>query len=498
MAGVRAGATTGRVLIRGGRDTLLGLVVAVITCALLFASRGLFRQDSWLALVAGREIWNSGVPHHDTLTALTAGRDWVDQQWLAQLGIYGLYRLGGLSLVSAVHVALVSGSLAAAIAIGRRRGTETSTMLLVLVVGALLVLVPSLVVRTQPYAYPLFVATVYLLSADSRSSSRRVYWTLPLLVLWANVHGSAALGAGMVALRGLTILLERTEDGGPRGRRWRPGAALIVGAPVALLATPYGVDAVGYYRDTLLNPDFNRLVAEWKPVTAVPVAAAVYFTLAGLALWSLGRHPGRLTVWERTVMLVLLAGGILALRNVVWVELMLLMLPVIALGDRGARTEARPRLNQALALLAAMAVVAALAVDLARSDRDFERSYPAGVLKAVGRSANADPTITVFADVRFADWLLWHLPQLEGRVAFDARFELQPSGALERLARALTATGIDWKRPARGYRLVVLTPSDVKEAARGFRAEPGRRILFDDPDGLVVLRSARASLLSVG
>jgi hypothetical protein len=490
---VQRAARTRRALFGGGRDTLLGVVVAVIACALLFGARGLFRQDSWLALVAGREIWNSGVPHHDALTALTLGRDWVDQQWLSQLGIYSLYRLGGLSLVSAVHVALVTGSLAAAIAIGRRRGTSNSTMLLILVVGVVLVLVPSLVVRTQPYAYPLFVATAYLLSSDSRAPSNRVCWTLPLLVLWANVHGSAALGAGMVGLRGLTILYESVRGDRPRADRRLTGALLVVAAPATLLATPYGVSAVGYYRDTLLNPDFNRLVAEWKPVTAVPVAAATYFTLAGLAVWSMGRHPGRLTPWERIVTLVLLAGGILALRNVVWVEFMLLMLPVIALGSGAERTEVRPRVNQALALLASAAVLLALVVNLARSDGKFEKRYPAAVATAVDRTAGRDPAMKVFADVRYADWLLWHIPSLKGRVAFDARFELQPSGALERLARALTATGIDWKQPAQGYRLVVLTPDKVKEAARGFRAEAGRRILYDDSDGLVVLRSPTAT-----
>ena len=57
------------------------------------------------------------------------------------------------------------------LAIGRRRGTEFSALLLVLVIGAPLVLIASLVVRTQAYAYPLFVATVYLLSSDSRSPS---------------------------------------------------------------------------------------------------------------------------------------------------------------------------------------------------------------------------------------------------------------------------------------------------------------------------------------
>jgi hypothetical protein len=139
-------------LFRGGRDTLLGVVLGFLACALLFGARSVFHQDSWLALLAGREIWHSGIPHHDTLTTFTLGRDWVDQQWLSQLAIYGLYRLGGLGLVSAVHVALVVGSMAAAIRIGRRRGTGTSTMLLVLVLGTILVLLPSLAVRTQPYA----------------------------------------------------------------------------------------------------------------------------------------------------------------------------------------------------------------------------------------------------------------------------------------------------------------------------------------------------------
>jgi hypothetical protein len=481
------------VLFGGGRDTLLGVVVAIIACALLFGGRGLFRQDSWLALVAGREIWNSGVPHHDTLTTLTLGRHWVDQQWLSQLAIYSLYRLGGLSLVSLVHIALVAGSLGAAIAIGRRRGTQTTTMLLVLVIGVVLVLVPSLVVRTQPYAYPLFVATVYVLSSDSRSPSRRVYWAPVLLVLWANVHGSAALGAGLVALRGLTILVEARRRDRPARHSALTGALLVAAAPAALLATPYGIAAVGYYRSTLLNPDFNRLVAEWRPVTAVPVAAATYFTLAGLAVWSMGRNPERLTAWERIVTLVLLAGGILALRNVVWVEFILLMLPVIKLGRGREGTEVRPRVNQALAVLAAAAVAVAAVVDLARPNREFEKHYPAAVAGAVDRATRDNSAIRVFADVRYADWLLWHLPNLKRRVAFDARFELQPSGGLERLARALTATGIDWKRAAHGYRLVVLTPKDVKEAAKGFRAEPGRRILYQDSDGLVILRSPAAA-----
>jgi hypothetical protein len=487
---VAAAARARGILFGGSRDTLLAVVVGVIACVLLFAGRSLFHQDSWLALLAGRDIYHSGIPHHDTLTVLTRGRTWVDQQWLSQLLIYGLFRVGGLSLVAVAHVALVAGSLAAALVVGRRRGSPTAALLLVLVLGAILVLLPSLVVRTQPYAYPLFVATFFLLSSDSRSPSTRVYWCLPLLVLWANVHGSAALGAGMVSLRGLTILYESRREG--RAGRWLPGLALAVGGPLCLLVTPYGIGAVDYYRSTLLNPDFTRLVGEWRPVTDFRPAAAALFVLAGLTVWGMGRAPGRLTPWERIALLVLFAGGILALRNVVWIEFALLMVPAVRLAS-GEAAPVRPRLNQALALVVSGALVVFLAIALAKHDREFERDYPAAVASQVARATAADQTLGVFADLRYADWLLWRLPQLRGRVAFDARLELQPSGMLDRLARSLSATGIDWKRPARGFRLVVLAPNDVKEAARGYRAEPGRRILFDDDEGLVILRSPAAS-----
>src|SRR5207253_11145412 len=60
-------------------------------------------QDSWLALVSGREVAQHGLPQHDSLTLWTMGDRWIDQQWLGQLGYYGLARLGGMRAVLLVH-----------------------------------------------------------------------------------------------------------------------------------------------------------------------------------------------------------------------------------------------------------------------------------------------------------------------------------------------------------------------------------------------------------
>ena len=60
-------------------------------------------QDSWLALVSGREVAQHGLPRHDSLTVWTAGDRWIDQQWLGQLVYYGLARLGGMRAVLLVR-----------------------------------------------------------------------------------------------------------------------------------------------------------------------------------------------------------------------------------------------------------------------------------------------------------------------------------------------------------------------------------------------------------
>jgi len=85
---------------------LLAVVMMALAAALLADLAGEFDVDSWLALVAGRDVWHNGLPHHETLTVIAHGAVWIDQQWLSQLASYGLYLLGGLGLLGVCIVAL--------------------------------------------------------------------------------------------------------------------------------------------------------------------------------------------------------------------------------------------------------------------------------------------------------------------------------------------------------------------------------------------------------
>ncbi len=481
-----------------GTDILLGVALSALALVLLAEMSKDFNVDSWLELVTGRLIWQDGIPHRETLTVMSYGHTWIDQQWLAQLASYAIFRAGGLALLGVVNVALIIGPVAAATFAGRRFGAPFRSILIALP-ACLTMVAPSREIRTQEFAIPLFVATTYLLAADSRRPSRQVLWCLPILALWANLHGSVTLGAGLVGLRGLTMGWERRGVLRRHARAWRRPLALVLGAPTAIMLTPYGLAIVGYYRTTMASGTLRQFVTEWKPITTTPVTAVALFLVAGVTLWSFGRHPGKTTTWEKLAFLVLVAGSISVVRNALFCGLFSLMIVPVAL-HYGPTRDAEPAadrlralINAGLGIAALALLVLATAATLARPGTAIQdATQQPRLLAAVQRATRADPSLRLLTDDHFADWLLWRDPALAGRIANDVRFELLSAAQLTSLQAVFEIVGTDWKRAAHGYRLLVLLRSGDPSLAP-FLREPGRRVLFDNGREVVILRTALAA-----
>src|SRR5436309_3349788 len=210
---------------------------------------GQIASDTWMTLAYGREVAQHGLPSHDALTVWAHGRTWIDQQWLGQLAFYGVFVLGGIRAAFALHVLCLAGALGLALVAARRHGGSTRSVTWLALPTLFVVAWSSWTLRVQSLVFPLFVVLFWLLAADSRRPSKRVLLALPIVVLWANLHGTAFLASALVALRGLSMLLER--DRPLRDRL--PLAAVLTAAPALLLASPYGFSLVGYYHKLLLN-----------------------------------------------------------------------------------------------------------------------------------------------------------------------------------------------------------------------------------------------------
>jgi putative effector of murein hydrolase LrgA (UPF0299 family) len=420
-----------------GKALFIVAVCAVVALSLAGIPAHL-SQDGWLALVAGRLIAAHGVPHHDYFTTMAYGVHWVDQQWLAQLLMYELARIGGLQLLTVLYVLVTGAAFAGAIVAARNLGGQDLHVLAMLPAGAFFYLATAVSIRTQGFAYPLFVVTVWLLASEVRSPVRRarVYWVFPMLVLWSNLHGSVTVGAGLAVLYGLTVLFSGLRAQGVRGLANVRGLAFVLLSPLTLFATPYGTQIIHYYDVTLLNSQFGRLVTEWRPVSATPILAAPLFILMVTAAWVLMRvalraRSGRAKftpLFDVLTLTVLAFGAVTAVRNITWFGLaVMILLPASWTQMKGgaAAPLRRARVNRILAIAMTAITALAVAIVIGQPASWFTSTYPSRAIPTLKRLIAKDPSVKIFADVRYADWLIWNDPrQFSGRVAYDTSFEL--------------------------------------------------------------------------
>jgi hypothetical protein len=452
-------------------NPILALPLLLLALALLAEAPARITGDTWFDLVAGRDIVRHGLPHHDRLMAFTAGTQWQDQQWLAHVSAYGLDLLGGLRLVSLVDACLLVGALLIAMVAARRLGgSPTWTTAIGAPVMLLLLPTPA---RSQTFAMPLFAALIWLLARDARQADRRIWLVLPLLALWANLHGSVLLGSALVLLRcaiGIGIAVRARH-----ARGVRRALALALAALLAPFASPYGLSLFQYYRATVTSGGFHDLIAEWAGTTFR--GSPAFFVVAAVAIVCLVRPEVKLGLFDALALVVLALAGLDTARNVVWLPIAAVVLLPPALARWSPEPVSRSRLRPVLAVLALAGALGVGVLAAGLSSSSLESGWPTAEGNAVAVAAARDPGLRVVSDAGYADWLLWQHPELRGRIAFDVRFELLGERGLKHMAHLQQAAGPGWNRPFEGYRLALWKRAANPELVASLLAEPGARVL---------------------
>jgi hypothetical protein len=483
--------TTHQIPVTVARSRLLGwleenglLAILVATVAIVICTAAaplLVGGDLWLTLVGGREVVEHGFPRRDELTVFAAGREWINQQWLAHVLFYGAEAVGGLALLSVLGAVVVTGTFGAAMVAARwRGGTQRATLLVGVVV---LLAVPwSWSIRAQLVALPLYLAVVWLLVDARDGVTRRTFWVVPLVAVWANAHGSAVLGATLAVLLTTTLLVRRRPP-------LTGATALAVLAVAAVLVTPFNpTDTIGYYHLMLVDPPFADLVTEWRrtPLTwwTIPFWGLAASSV-GLAIFS--RRV--LGPFELAALALTLVGAASAVRGVVWFALLACVCIPVTMGDRGWLRDRSVQRRPTRVVLLAVGTAAAVALValVARGGGWLESRWPTDALPAL-RATTADGTSTVYPTDRTADWLLWHIPSLRGRIAYDVRFELLERDEVLQIAKYNSMTGVEWKGIADPYDVVVVGYPKRNRHLDAFRREGGRRVVYTDDLAAIVVR----------
>jgi hypothetical protein len=268
------------------RAALPWLVGAGVYALLLTLGPQLLNDpDSYSHIAVGRWIMAHGaVPTSDPFSFSMHGAPWIAFEWLSEVicaAVYALSGWAGMVVLAAAAIALAVGLLT------RFLLRELSpTPALLMVIAAVVLLAPHMLARPHVLTLPIMVAWA---AALVRCMDRRApppYWALPMLVLWANLHGSVVLALGLIGPAVLEALLDEKRSEWPRVLlRWLPFTALAVSA---CCLTPYGPDSLLMPLTTLGIGDALHWIAEWRPPDFGHFSAFEFLLLTGIFALSRG------------------------------------------------------------------------------------------------------------------------------------------------------------------------------------------------------------------
>jgi hypothetical protein len=184
-------------------DVLVG-VFLLLWIALLIVGQSKFFQDPgtfWHTVVGEQMLSTGTLVVRDTFTFTEYHEPWLAHQWLGELTLAGLYRLGGFDAQLLASVTLLAGLFTLLVARMRRQGFNwmAAASVIAVVIG-----VCACHLHVRPHlATMLGIAVTYIILCDvesGRASFQRLWWLVPLSILWTNIHGGALGGVASIGL----------------------------------------------------------------------------------------------------------------------------------------------------------------------------------------------------------------------------------------------------------------------------------------------------------
>jgi hypothetical protein len=262
---------------------LLPLSVGVFVYALLFLAgdRLLLDPDTQWQITVGQWILdNHAVPETDVYSFTMRGQPWISTQWLAQVVYAKVYAWFGWSGPVVLAAAASACTFVLLTRFLSRQLSEIAT--LVFVTTALTLTAPHILARPHVLALPIMVAWIGALIGAADRHGAPSFRLLPLMVLWANLHGGFVFGLVMIA----PIALDAVLNAPAASRRslvlrW---AAFAVAALVASCCTPYGWNALLASQKILALGSALPLITEWRPADFGTIRPFEICLLAGIGL----------------------------------------------------------------------------------------------------------------------------------------------------------------------------------------------------------------------
>lgn len=431
--------------------------------------------------------------HSDSYSFTRTGQPWINHEWLSDLLMYELYRAGGTASLIILFAAVSAG----AFLIVFLRCVGKPYLAGVVVIWGALASASSWGVR--PQIFSLLLASIFLWILErSESNATILWWTLPLTVLWVNLHAEFAVGIALIALFLVGSLLDCIFG----FTTWAQTASslrnltLALGFCLALVPlNPYGPKMYLYPWHTLSSPAMATYIQEWMPPD-FHQTMYLPFLLLVLALFA-AAGISRLRIRLRDILLlsVMLFAGLRSVRHIPIFAIV--AAPILArfvqdLLERwnihlaGGTSPARGVFALNAVILSGFLLFVALWVSsiIRREPRIEAEKFPVQAVSFLSQNKLPGP---LFNHYNWGGYLIWKLyPQYE--VFVDGRADLYGDQFLDNLAGMYFVQN-QWQQKFDAWqiRTVMLPPEAPLIAA--LRLQSGWKQVYEDKQAVILERT---------
>lgn len=386
------------------------ILMALVTfAATLWAAPMLNDGDTfWHIAAGGWMIDHRAVLHSDPFSFTFAGKPWTTHEWLSEVVMALVFRAAGWAGL----MVMAAGAMAATVFLTARVAARwlSGLALWPTVLLGLSLIGPHLLVRPHLLTLPFLAAWLgELIEARAEARAPRLAF-LPVMALWANMHGSFLIGLGFLAPVALEAILAAPVPERQRtAARW---GLFAVPATAACLLTPHGLDGVLFPIKLLFMPGLNS-IREWAPPDLLHPGPLQLAVLAAAVV--LIRYRVRIPLVRLAVLVVLLVLSLRHQRHEMILGLAGVMLLTEPLGQAMQQTPASVQRRAGGWQVAAGLVAVLISVRLSLPVTEVRTAQtPAIALAAVPEAVRREPVLNTYD---FGGYLIAHgvRPFIDGR-----------------------------------------------------------------------------------
>ena len=429
------------------RVSLLSHAPGLLLSLIVIADLGQFTDpDLWGHVRFGQAMLAAHrVVRQDIYSYSALGQPWHDHEWLSEVLMALFYNVLGVVGLKLWKAACATATILFAASGLAETGASIVVQLALLGIAAS-ALMPQIQFRPQIFTFALFAAELAMLARDNYRRPVRLWLIVPMMALWANLHGGFIVGIASLGVYAAVGTAQDLIGGEGAGRAVQLGL-VTAAAALATWLTPFGVETWDPVVHALRNPATRIVIADWLPLTHV-IAAQWRHNYAIAYLYVLGLMAAFAVSFALTprgddlplvaIALMMSVAALVAVRNM---PLAVIACILPAARHIGLLMASRPELsevrvartedlssNSAMKQWAAVAIAAAAAAyaGIVSSRLATDSPYPSGAVAFMQRHNLKG---NVLGDFSWGEYLIWHIGP-PSKVFIDGRYDTVFSGEI--------------------------------------------------------------------